>query len=157
MPNLSNSIQMDYMSRQIMIIIIALIIGIGVINTLLMSVMERMKEFGVLKALGASSWTIWRLVLAESAVLGVLSVILGAALGILFNAYLVYYGMDLTALIGENMDFGGVVFDPLIMGIWVIEDILRWCCVMFVIALLSGVYPAFKANRIVPVKALNFD
>ena len=79
MPNLANSIKLDYASQKFMFAIMIVIVSIGVINTMLMSVMERIREFGIILAVGASLGRLFSMILAEGLALGTISVLGGIA------------------------------------------------------------------------------
>ena len=87
---------------------------LGVVNTLLMSVMERLREFGVVLALGSSPNRLRGLVLLEALMLGLVAAAVGCVLGALLTWYLVEVGIDLQSFIPETLEFGGVVFDPVL-------------------------------------------
>ena len=154
MPNLANAIRLDYSSQQFIFVVILLIVTIGVVNTLLMSVMERIREFGVILAIGASPGRLRRLVLAEALLLGLASLLVGSILGSLLTWYLVDVGIDLRSFIPDSLEFGGVVFDPILRATWDIAWMARIALYVAGLALLASFYPAAKAARISPVEAM---
>lgn len=154
MPNLANAIKLDYAGQKFMFIIILLIVTIGVVNTLLMSVMERLREFGVILALGSSPANLRALVLLEALLLGLVAAALGSLLGSLFTWYLVDTGIDLKAFVPENMEFGGVVFDPVLRATWDLGWMVKIALYVTGLTLLAALYPAVKAGRITPVEAM---
>jgi len=155
MPNLANAIKLDYVSQKFIFVIILLIVTIGVVNTLLMSVMERMREFGIILALGAGGGFLRRLVLTEGLVLGVLSMLVGHVCGALATWYLVDKGIDLRAWISQEMEFGGVVFDPVLRAAWDLSWMSQIGWYMVGLTILASFYPASKAARILPVEAIH--
>lgn len=154
MPNLANAIRLDYASQQFIFVVILLIVTIGVVNTLLMSVLERIREFGVILAVGASPGRLRRLVLAEALQLGLASLVVGSILGCLLTWYLVDVGIDLRTFIPDSLEFGGVVFDPILRATWDIGWMVRIALYVAGLALLASLYPAAKAARIQPVEAM---
>lgn len=154
MPNLANAIKLDYASQKFIFMVILLIVTIGVVNTLLMSVMERLREFGVILALGASAAVLRRMVLAEALVLGAAAIALGSALGSLTTWYLVDVGIDLRAFVPETLEFGGVVFDPILRAAWDLAWMARIALYVVVLVLLASLYPAVKAGRTRPAEAM---
>jgi len=154
MPNLSDAIRLDYASQQFIFVIILLIVTIGVVNTLLMSVMERIREFGVILALGASPWRLRKMVLAEALILGAVSMVLGTLLGCGSTWYLVSRGLDLRKLVPDTLEFGGVVFDPVMRAAWDIPWMLQMGLYVIALCLLASIYPAIKAARIAPAEAM---
>ncbi len=154
MPNLANAIKLDYASQKFIFLIILLIVTIGVINTLLMSVMERMREFGVILALGSKPMTLRRMIMLEALSLGLLAATIGSLLGCLATWYLVSVGIDLAALVPETLEFGGVVFDPVMRASWNPGWMLQIALYVVGLTLLAALYPAIKAGRITPVEGM---
>jgi ABC-type lipoprotein release transport system permease subunit len=154
MPNLANSIKLDYASQKFIFVVILLIVTIGVVNTLLMSVMERLREFGVILALGATPGRLRRMVLAEALVLGVAAILLGSLLGALATCYLVEVGINLRAFVPETLEFGGVVFEPVLRAAWDLPWMGRIALYVVGLVLLASLYPAVKAGRTRPAEAM---
>jgi ABC-type lipoprotein release transport system permease subunit len=154
MPNLANAIKLDYASQKFIFLIILLIVTIGVINTLLMSVMERMREFGVILALGSKPMTLRGMIVLEALTLGLLAATVGSLLGSLATWYLVSVGIDLAALVPETLEFGGVVFDPIMRASWNPGWMLQIALYVVGLTLLAALYPAIKAGRITPVEGM---
>lgn len=154
MPNLSNAIRLDYTSQKFIFVIILLIVTIGVVNTLLMSVMERLREFGVIRALGATPGRLRILVFTEALFLGLCSLVLGSILGSLATWYLVDVGIDLRNFVPNTLEFGGVVFDPVMRATWDIPWMTRIAGFVFLLSLAASIYPAVKAGRISPAEAM---
>lgn len=154
MPNLANAIKLDYASQKFIFAIILLIVTIGVVNTMLMSVMERLREFGVVLALGSSPGRLRRLVMLEALLLGLVAALGGCLLGSLATWYLVEVGIDLQAFIPETLEFGGVVFDPVLRAAWDLVWMIWIALFVVVLTLLAALYPAIKAGRIMPVEAM---
>lgn len=154
MPNLYNAIRLDYASQKFIFVIMLLIVTIGVVNTMLMSVMERFREFGVLLAVGASPLRLRTLVVTEALLLGGISMILGTVLGSLATWYLQTVGIDIRAFVSDNLEFGGVVFDPIMRAAWDLPWMIRISFYLLFLASLAAFYPALKAGRISPVEAM---
>ena len=123
----------------------------GVVNTTLMAVFERIREFGLLKALGMKPMGIIIEVLIESFLLLTLGMIVGNVLGFLSSMALAHTGIDLSAL-AEGMEFVGMsrVIYPIIQG----KDVFLANLVVFSLGLLVSVYPAVIAARFSPVEAM---
>jgi len=154
MPNLYNAIRYDYVSVKFLSMIVLVIVTIGVVNTLLMSVMERMHEFGMLRAVGTSPGRLQRMIMGEALLLGELAVVLGTLLGSLTTCYLVHYGFDLRLFIPENLEFGGVLYSSLLYARWDVGWMIESSVYMLLLCLLASIYPAIKASRVTPVEAL---
>ncbi|MBC8506347.1 MAG: ABC transporter permease [Anaerolineales bacterium] len=115
--------------------------GVGVLNTMLMAVMERTREIGVFRALGWRRWRILRLIITEALILGLLGGLIGIGLAFVFfnafNAIPIYNGM--------------------LSARWELDIFLRAIAVALGLGLLGGIYPAFRATRLQPVEALRYE
>ncbi|WP_233189293.1 ABC transporter permease [Geothermobacter hydrogeniphilus] len=154
MPNLANAIKLDYASQKFIFAIILLIVTIGVVNTQLMSVMERYREFGIILAVGATAGRLRLLVLTESLIIGLSAMLLGSALGSLATLYLSRVGIDLRSFVSESLEFGGVIFDPVLRAAWDFGYMTQIACYVVILSLLAALYPARKAGRIQPAEAM---
>jgi putative ABC transport system permease protein len=122
-------------------VLAAIIGGLSVMNTMLMSVSERTKEFGLMKALGAETKDILFMTMGEAALMG----ILGGIFGIIGGGALVYYLNDYLA------SRGTVLFDitPRLLVIAIVFSTL--------LGILSGTYPAYRAAKMSPMEALRYE
>lgn len=143
------AMQADLQGMWISLGIINLIVAIGVLNTVLMAIMERTREFGVLRALGTRPATVFVLILGETALLSVFGVLAGGALGVIFNALLAKHGI----VYPTPVEYGGYVFDRLVSmvsfrSVW-IPAVLT-----FGTAILVSLIPATRAARVAPARAM---
>jgi putative ABC transport system permease protein len=122
-------------------LIAALVGGVGMMNATLMSVFERTREIGVLRALGWRRWKVVVMILGESVVLSIAGGCAGAALGVL----LVHAAASSPALSGFMT--GGLN----------ITSFMRAFLSALVFGLIGGLYPALRASRLTPVEALRYD
>ena len=122
----------------------------GLVNTMLMAVLERTREFGLLKALGMKPVWIVRNVLTESFILLTVGIIVGNLLGFA-TVHAFSGGIDLSFLArgSEFVGMGNIVV-PLLF----LEDLFSANAVILVFGLLVCLYPAIKAGRITPVEAM---
>ena len=128
---------------------VALVVAsLGIVNTLVMSVLERRREIGVLKALGASDADVKRLFFVEAGVMGVV----GGALGVL-----------LGWLIGRGINFGTNIYlsrqelpheSIILLPLWLVGGAVAFAVV---VSLLSGIYPAARAAKLDPVQVLRYE
>jgi len=132
-------------------LVIFIAMGFGIVNTILMAVFERIREFGLLKALGMKPWWIVKEVLTESFFLLILGMVAGNALGFLSVFALAGTGIDLSAL-SEGLEFAGM--SRIIYPVIVIKDIVAANLVVLILGLVVSAYPAVKAARFTPVKAM---
>ncbi|MDE3259045.1 MAG: ABC transporter permease [Gemmatimonadota bacterium] len=143
------AMQADVQGMWISLGIINLIVAIGVLNTVLMAIMERTREFGVLRALGTRPAAVFLLILGETACLSVFGVLIGGGLGMICNTILAKHGI----VYPTPVEYGGYVFDRLISmvsfrSVW-IPAVLT-----FGTAVLVSLIPATRAARVAPARAM---
>lgn len=132
-------------------LVVFIAMGFGIVNTMLMAVFERIREFGLFKALGMRPWWIIKEVLIESFFLLVMGMAIGNTLGLLSVLVLSRSGIDLSALAAGAEFFGMTrVIYPAVSG----KDVAMANLMVFILGLLVSVYPAAKAARFTPVEAL---
>ncbi len=137
--------QGDLISR----IVIMLIVAIGVLNTVLMSVLERTREYGVLKAIGTKPRQIFWLVMCEVNIIAIFSIIVGALLGVCINYLLSIYGVTLP----QAFTWGGMEFRTM-YGEVNARSLYIPAITVIVAATVVALFPALKAARIAPAKAM---
>jgi putative ABC transport system permease protein len=122
--------------------------SIGIVNTLVMAILERRREIGIMKALGASDSDVKGLFFAEAGAMGALGGLLGVALGWLIG-HLINFG--------TNIYLKSQQFPP--ENIWSVPWWLVAGAITFavIVSLLSGLYPASRAARLDPVQALRYE
>jgi ABC-type lipoprotein release transport system permease subunit len=132
-------------------LIVFIAMAFGIVNTTLMAVFERIREFGLLKALGMKPRWIIQEVIIESVCLLILGMLIGNAAGFLSVLALSANGIDLSAL-AAGTEYWGMsrVIYPAILG----QDVIAANLVVFILGLLVSLYPAVKAARFTPVEAL---
>ena len=122
--------------------------SLGIVNTMVMSILERTREIGIMKAIGGSDSDIRRIFLVEASVIGVLG---GAA------------GVTLGWLVGRAVNFGANIYiqrqggtpgDLFSLPFWLIGGAIGFS---WVVSLLAGSYPASRAARLDPIEALRHD
>ena len=153
-PDLAGMIAVDKSANRISQLMISLLIAAGILNTMLMSVLERSREFGVMMALGMSPRGLFSLVILESFWLAVVGLIIGIIITIPWYLHMAETGIDLTSAYGDDFSFGGVLLDTVFKIRLFKESIIVILIGLFGLALLSGVYPAWRAGRIPPVESL---
>ena len=143
------AMQADQQGDAIGRIIIMLIVAIGVLNTVLMSVLERTSEYGVLKAVGTKPRQIFWLVICEVLIIAVGSIAVGAALGIAANHLLSIYGITMP----QEFTYGGIKFQTMYADVNARSLIVPAITVILAAAIVS-LFPALKAARILPARAM---
>jgi putative ABC transport system permease protein len=155
LPELAGMIEMDRASGDVMMFIIGMIVAFGVLNTMLMSVLERTREFGVMMSLGMKPRQVAGLVLSEGLVLGVLGATLGLGLGLALSCQAVYIGIDYAAFSGgETMEMDGIVMETVMKGAWDVTRMSFYVIGALVFCVIAAIYPAWSISRLQPVQAM---
>jgi putative ABC transport system permease protein len=116
--------------------------GLGIMNAMVTSVMERTREIGLYKAIGASNQKVLTIFLLEAAFIGLIGGIIGVLLGLA--------GAELITIIANQMNFP-------ITSVLVPEIIIGALAFSLIVGMVSGFYPALRASRLDPVEALRYD
>lgn len=155
-PALAAAIAMDSFGNYVIHGFLFVIIGFGIVNTVLMSVMHRNREFGVLQALGLTPGETAAVVLVEGLMLSVVSGLVGVAAGLWGMWYFLGDGLDMTAITGE-LTLAGAVVDPVIVPLFLPSRIAEITAFILCIGILASIYPAWRAARIDVTEAMKFD
>lgn len=139
--------------------IIMIIAALVILNTMLMAVMERYHEMGVLKAMGFKNHETFFMILAESFYIGILGAAIGGLLGGGLAAWTEKVGIDMYSMGGQNMAdkmdvpfpvFGQVLHPDFTISILIGSVLFGLTC-----AMLAALYPSYKASRMLPVEAFH--
>ncbi len=142
LPEVQAMFEMSKFSKYIMGIVLFGVIVFGIVNTLFMSLYERMFEFGVLRAIGTRPFGMARLILFEAGVLAVLGIILGTILGFSVTLIFATIGIDYTGI--EMM---GITMQELIYPDIRVQPFIFYSIWIFVFTLIAGLYPARYAAK----------
>jgi ABC-type lipoprotein release transport system permease subunit len=153
-PSLSEMLEMSDVSVAIMATIFFIVAGLGVMNTMLMATYDRIREFGILKAIGTSPMAIVRDILVEAMMMSVIAICIGFVLGLATSYYLSIHGIDMSG-VGGDVTFAGIAFDPIWKAVIHPESFIEPMVMMCVISVLASIYPAVIAARLKPVEAMN--
>ena len=143
------AMQADKQGDAIGRVIIMLIVAIGVLNTVLMSVLERTSEYGVLKAVGTKPVQIFGLVICEVLIIAIGSIVVGAVLGASINHLLSIYGITMP----QEFTYGGIKFQTMYAEVNARSLIIPAITVILSAGIVS-IFPALKAARILPARAM---
>jgi putative ABC transport system permease protein len=143
------AMQADKAGMWISLLIIVLVVAVGVLNTVLMSVLERRREYGVLKAVGTKPAQIIKMVLLEVNILAVLCIILGTGAGLIINYIFSIHGISMP----EPMTYGGIKFQHMFTEINIRSFIIPAVTVLLA-ATLVGFFPALKAAHTDPARSM---
>jgi ABC-type lipoprotein release transport system permease subunit len=150
-PGLRQAIQADMSSAFFMYGILVVLVAFSVLNTQLMSVLERTHEFGVVMSLGMKPGRLGRLVMLETAMMGLLGLVLGALVGAAFTAWLGVRGFSMPGMEEMAAQFNlpsRIYLQPTFLSVMIGPS------VVFLFTLLASVYPALRLHRLHPVEAM---
>ncbi|MCK4605656.1 MAG: ABC transporter permease [candidate division Zixibacteria bacterium] len=144
-----NAMKADQRGIWIMVFIIVLLVSVGVLNTVLMTVLERTREYGVLRAMGVRPLQVIRLVVYEVTVMAVVSVVVGTLLSLVINYLLSLHGVPMPT----SFTYGGMEFSRMYTEINARSFIIPAVTVVLS-AIAVSVFPAIRAARTAPARAM---
>ncbi|HUV06647.1 MAG TPA: FtsX-like permease family protein [Spirochaetia bacterium] len=143
------AMQADKSGMYLSLVVVIIVVAITILNTILMSVLERQKEYGVLKALGTRPARIVQMVVAETAILTVACVIVGSVIGYALNLYFSIHGIVLP----NPIEWGSVQFKYM-KGEVNFRSFFLPTVTVTLTSLLVCILPALRAARIEPAKTM---
>ncbi len=156
MPEMVGFIEVDRRTGTMFGFFIFIVVAFGIANTMLMAVLERVRELGLLGALGLSPGGIARLVLVEATLLGLVSIAWGVLLAFAGHRWIAAEGLDYSEMVGgEGLEISGVLLEDMVMYSVITPD--RWlytCIGVLVLVVISALYPAWRAARLQPATAM---
>ena len=153
-PDLQQAIETKGGVMNVFSIIILVIVGIGILNMLLMAVYERTREIGLLGALGLKPRQISALFLLEGAMMGLVGVVFGVALGVFLNGLIGLVGMDFSKF--ASMTEYTALINGRIYPTLGLEKLLQRVLTVLIIAVLASFYPAHQAAQNEPAQSLHY-
>ncbi len=154
-PDIAMLNDMMAVSMVIIMVIVMLALGFGIVNTMLMVVLERVKEIGMLMAVGMNKTRVFFMIILESVLLCLTGAALGMGISVLVIETLRIHGLDLTGTSQqgfEAMGFGAVFYPSLSVDFYALVTLL-----VIMTGVLASVYPAWKALRLNPADALRTE
>jgi len=150
-PGLKQAIRADLTGAWFMYGLLVILVAFSVMNTQLMSVLERTKEFGIVMSLGLTPGRLGRLVILETALMGIVGLVLGILLGTLVTSWFTLSGFTYTGMdeLAANFNLPARIYPEVTF-----ETLLAGPVVVFVGTLVSALYPAFRLHCLQPVEAL---
>jgi len=154
-PELSSFITMKIAGARFMEAIILVLVAAGIFNTLFVSVMERVREFGIMLAIGFSPARLFALVMCESLWLGLTGLLLAGVITAGPYYYMATVGIDLSGMMGAgNSEIAGVAVSSIMHVDIFFENLVMIASAALLATLLSGLYPALHAGRVAPVESI---
>ena len=153
-PVLARLFEMSDISLVIMLLITYAAVGILTLNALLMSVFERIPEFGVMKALGFSPWGLFAMIVAESLLQVTVAAILALAAGLPLSLYFSTHPIDFSGFVQSSSTIAGVALDAKWYCVVTVNSVLLPVLFLYLVAGLAILYPALKAAMLRPLAAI---
>ena len=159
MPALRDAVLLDEWGAYLMFGILFVIIGFSIVNTVLMSVLHRHREFGVLQALGLTPRQTGAVVFVEGLTLTAVSGIAGVGLGLGLTWFFMSDGFDMSQVSSalNDMQFSGVAIDPVIYPVFRAARVVQSVGYILLIGGVASLYPAFRAATIDVAESMKFE
>jgi ABC-type lipoprotein release transport system permease subunit len=148
MPDLAGFMAIDKGFNYVFQAIIIFIIGFTILNTILMSVLERTREFATLLAIGTSPLRLRLQVAVESVLLGILGAGTGLAVGGAFSWYFQVRGIDFSGIYSDDTTIVGYAIDPLIKNYVTVEAFALVGFFVLFLTMIIGLYPSWRSAKI---------
>ncbi len=153
MPELAQFIVVDDAGNYLFNGVLLFMVSLGVLNTILMAVLERRREFSLLLALGMRPREITTVVMMESMMLTALGAGTGLLLGWGAHRYFATYGLDFGSMMDQNFTVAGVSIDTLVYS-FLYDGRIEWTLTyVTLLGLAASLYPAIRAARTDPTEA----
>lgn len=156
-PVLDAAVRIDDLGNYVWQGIMFGIIALGIVNTVLMSVMYRKREFGLLQALGFTPRQTGGLIVTEGVILTFVSGLIGIALGLFITWYFWRDGLDFSFAWDEEWSFSGIAMDPVFVPLFRTTRVIQSLVFLFLIGTFASIYPAYRATRIDVAEAMKFE
>jgi putative ABC transport system permease protein len=143
------AMQADKEGSWIMLFIVILVVAIGVLNTVLMTVLERTREYGLMRAIGTRPVQVFKLVVYEVTLMAIIGILLGIALSLPVNYLLSRHGIPMP----RSFTYGGMEFTHYYSEVNAPSIYMPAITVIFS-AILVSLFPALKAAKVAPARAL---
>jgi ABC-type lipoprotein release transport system permease subunit len=156
-PEMVGFIEIDDAFLYIYLVVIFAIVAFAIANTFLMAVMERVREFGLLNALGLRGGGVARLLLTETLLMTLLAMSVGFLLGFAAHLAANHWGIPVAMWGVEDMELSGVDFSSMVMRSKL--NPAKWFAASILVVLVtvgSALYPAWRASRFEPAAAMRF-
>ena len=150
-PGLKQAIKADLTSATFMYVLLVILVAFSVMNTQLMSVLERTKEFGIVMSLGLTPGRLGRLVMLETALMGVMGLALGVLLGALVTLWLTVKGFAYPGMEEMAANFN---LPPRMYPRVSLLTLFAGPVVVFAGTIAAALYPALRLQRLQPVEAM---
>lgn len=141
-------------SMYIFMIIILLALTFGIINTMLMAVLERTKEIGMLMSIGMNKSRLFKMIMTETIFLSLSGGVVGIITGVIITLTTAKSGIDIS-IVAEG--FGALGYDSIVYPTLKIRNVIDVVAMVFITGMLAAIYPARKALKLKPAEAIRID
>jgi ABC-type lipoprotein release transport system permease subunit len=155
-PEMDSAVRIDDYGDYLFHTILFAIIALAILNAIMMSVLGRRREFGILQALGLTGGETGLVVLGEGLCLTAASGLIGMVAGFIFTWVFFRHGLDFSAFM-ESMTASGGVINPVIVPVFRLDQVFLSVVSILVIGTLASLYPAFRATRLDVAEAVKFE
>jgi ABC-type lipoprotein release transport system permease subunit len=156
-PELDSAVKIDDYGNYIFHFVLLLIVALAIVNTILMAVLARTRELGVLRALGLQRGDTATLVLLEGTLLTTVAGLVGAALGLFVSFVIFRHGLDFSAFYSGEMTAAGAIINPVMIPEFRMDHMLQNVAWIVIIGIVASLYPAWRATRIEIAEAMKFE
>ncbi len=153
-PSLNSTLEQSESSMFIIYFIIYIALALLLVNSSLMSVFERIPEFGVIKSLGMKAHQIRNMILIETVIMALMAVFFGNLLGFIFLYVGGIYGIDLSGESGSNTSFAGASLDLMITPANTLSCYITPSILLLFSIIASSIYPAIYGSKVNPLNAM---
>ena len=154
MPEMKQSIQLDNYSGMLMLAILIVVVAFGILNTVLMSVTERFREFGILLSIGMPQKQLVTLVFIETMYIALVGIIIGNLLGLGVNWYFSEYPITFSGEYAAMMEEYGWL--PQMHSVIRLSSFLNTSLAVVVLSLLAALYPLYRVYKLEPLKGIRY-
>lgn len=146
--------------KMVMFIILSLIVGVAafnIVSTLVMVVQDKQADIAILRTLGASPRTVLSVFMVQGTLIGLIGTLFGVILGVILALNVEALVPLLEAATGHQFLSPDVYYISELPSELEVSDVIRVALLAFVLAVLSGLYPAWRASRVLPAEALRYE
>jgi ABC-type lipoprotein release transport system permease subunit len=156
-PELDAAVRVDDLGNYLFNAILLAIVTLAVLEALLVAVLHRRREFGVLQALGLTARETSLVVLGEGMLLAGVSGFAGLALGLGVTSILSRTGIDLTRMMGDQLSISGALVSPVVHPAVRLSRVWQGAAVVLVLGLVASLYPMWQSTRIDVADAVKLE